>query len=104
MVYVAKHRKTGELVALKKISKKFTNDTGFQREMDAFLRIRNNGGHPNICGLHDCFDSKEYYYLTLDLISGGEMFDHLCNNGVSIIFVSITNITCFSLTLCSVAF
>jgi serine/threonine protein kinase len=50
--------------------------------MDAFLTIRQNGGHPNICGLHDYFDEGSHYYLTMDLISGGEMFDHLIHSGV----------------------
>jgi hypothetical protein len=81
-VYAASEKKTNVSVALKKISKEFTNDTGFQREMDAFLTIRQNGGHPNICGLHDYFDEGDHYYLTLDMISGGEMFDHLIHSGV----------------------
>jgi hypothetical protein len=83
LVYGAVDKKTKETVALKKISKDFTNDAGFQREMEAFLQIRANGGHPNICGLHDYFDEGGDYYLSLDLISGGEMFDHLINSGVS---------------------
>jgi hypothetical protein len=82
-VYAAIDKKTKEKVALKKISKEFTDDTGFQREMNSFLHIRQNGGHPNICGLHDYFDEGSHYYLTMDLISGGEMFDHLINSGVS---------------------
>ena len=49
-VYSAVDRKTGEKVALKQISKKYTDTVGFQREMEALLHLRRHGGHPNICG------------------------------------------------------
>jgi Protein kinase domain len=80
-VHTATDRKTGETVAVKKISKKFTDNVAFQREMDALLQIRQAGGHPNICGLRENFDDGNYYYLVIDFISGGEMFDHLCIRG-----------------------
>eukprot|EP00980_Cylindrotheca_fusiformis_P012679 scaffold3103_cov136-Cylindrotheca_fusiformis.AAC.17 len=80
-VYPATNKKTNEKVALKKISKEFTDDEGFRQEMEALLKIRKAGGHPNLCGLHENFDEGGYFYLALDLISGGEMFDHLINSG-----------------------
>ena len=45
------------------------------------MHIRENGGHPNICGLQENFDEGEFYFLVLDLVSGGEMFDQLCSEG-----------------------
>ena len=80
-VYIATDRKTGEKVALKKIPKAYTDDVSFQREMNALLHLRKAGGHPNICGLHEHFDEGSHYYLILDLVSGGEMFDHLVKMG-----------------------
>ena len=80
-VYSAKDKKTGEIVALKQISKKYTDNVGFQREMEAFLHLRRAGGHPNICGLRENFDEGNYFYFSLDLISGGELFDHLIRSG-----------------------
>lgn len=38
-------------VALKRISRRFTNTQGFKAETQALLRIYDNGGHPNISGL-----------------------------------------------------
>lgn len=78
-VYAATNRATGEAVACKKICKTYTDDIGFQREMEAFLHLRSNGGHPNIIRLRENFDEGGDYYLIMDLISGGEMFDHLIN-------------------------
>jgi predicted Ser/Thr protein kinase len=80
-VYLATNKKTGEMVAVKKISKKYTNDTSFQQEMNAFHQIRMNGNHPNLCGLHENFDEGQYFYLVMDLISGGEVFDRLIEQG-----------------------
>jgi serine/threonine protein kinase len=66
---------------LKKITKRYTNTSSFCRETDALLRIYNNGGHPNISGLRDMYEDHDYYYLVMDLVSGGEMFDHLIQYG-----------------------
>jgi hypothetical protein len=78
-VYSATDQATGERVACKQMSKEYTDDVAFQREIEAFLHLREHGGHPNICTLHQTFDEGSDYYLILDLISGGEMFDHLIN-------------------------
>jgi serine/threonine protein kinase len=68
-------------IALKKISKRLTNKSAFKNETDALLRIWDNGGHPNISGLRDMYEDHSYYYLILDLVSGGEMFQHLIEYG-----------------------
>jgi serine/threonine protein kinase len=68
-------------VALKKISKRYTNTSNFKTETDALLRIYDNGGHPNISGLRDMYEDVSHFYLILDLVSGGEMFEHLINYG-----------------------
>ena len=52
-------------VALKKISKRYTNSSSFRAETDALLRIYDNGGHPNISGLRDMYYDGQYYYLVL---------------------------------------
>lgn len=70
-----------EQYAVKKIYKQYTDNITFQREMDALIHLREQGGHPHICGLHENYNENQYYYLLLDLIVGCEMFDHLCHNG-----------------------
>lgn len=49
--------------------------------MNALLHIRAHGGHPNICMLRENFDEQDDYLLVLDLIDGGEMFEHLIKHG-----------------------
>lgn len=80
-VHPARLAATGEKVALKKISKRYTDTSSFRRETEALLRIYNNGGHPNISGLRDMYEDYDHYYLVMDLVSGGEMFDHLIKYG-----------------------
>lgn len=80
-VFLGKNRLTGEQVAIKKIWKEFTKREDCQREMNALLHIRAHGGHPHICSMKENFDEKEHFALVLDLINGGELFDHLVENG-----------------------
>jgi serine/threonine protein kinase len=81
-VYLAHNKvKANEKVALKKMPKKITDDEGFQREMRAMMHIRDAGGHPHVCGLRENFDDRRFYYLIMDYVGGGEMFDHLIQNG-----------------------
>lgn len=80
-VYKATDKQTHERVAMKQIPKHFTNHTNFQREMNAFLHIQHKGSHPHICGLREHFDEGDYFYLVLDLVEGGELFDHLIRKG-----------------------
>ena len=81
-VYRASVSSTGEPVALKKMSKRFTaRSSFFGSETSALLRIYDNGGHPNISGLRDMYEDDGHYYLFLDLAAGGELFDALCRHG-----------------------
>lgn len=80
-VYKSTNRQTGDGVAMKKIPKKLTDNTSFQNEVNALVQVRNNGGHPHICSLKEIFEDGRYYYMVLDLVSGGEMFEHLITLG-----------------------
>jgi serine/threonine protein kinase len=80
-VYMASNFQTGERVTVKKISTKITDERDFQRAMDALLCLQARGGHPNICSLQEHFDKGNQYFLVLDLIRDGEMFDHLIQMG-----------------------
>jgi hypothetical protein len=80
-VFAATDKRSGESLALKKIRKEFTDEIKFQKEMNALLHVRACGGHPNICMLREHFEEKENFILILDLIRGGEMFEHLIAHG-----------------------
>ena len=80
-VYLARVTDTGEKVAMKKISKRYTNSSAFTSEIAALWRIYEAGGHPNISGLRDIYEDQNHFYLVLDLARGGELFDHLIKDG-----------------------
>mmetsp|Transcript_3184 Transcript_3184/g.6953 ORF Transcript_3184/g.6953 Transcript_3184/m.6953 type:complete len:1032 (+) Transcript_3184:126-3221(+) len=80
-VHPARLAATGEKVALKKMKKRYTNTSSFRTETDALLRIYDNGGHPNVAALRDLYEDYSDFYLVMDLVSGGEMFEHLINYG-----------------------
>ena len=82
-VFRGTNRKTGEPVAIKKIAKRLTNDVAFQREMENLLFLERHNGHPSICAIHEHFDppADDHFYLVLDLVEGGELFEHLCDHG-----------------------
>lgn len=80
-VHPARLRATGEKVALKKMRKRYTDTSSFRTETDALLRIYDNGGHPNVAGLRDMYEDYSHFYLVMDLVSGGELFEHLIQYG-----------------------
>lgn len=80
-VYQAVCKDTGEVVALKNISKKYTDSQYFQQEVEAMLYIQERGGHPRVITLHEHFEDGDSYVLILDFIRGGELFDHLIEMG-----------------------
>eukprot|EP00977_Amphora_coffeiformis_P023196 scaffold12434_cov177-Amphora_coffeaeformis.AAC.6 len=76
-------RETGQVVAIKKLPKESTSDAAVQRELQALLAIRQAGGHPSLTALREHFDDPDHdsYYLVMDLVAGGELFDALCRDG-----------------------
>jgi len=80
-VHPARHSATGEKVALKKMRKRYTDTSSFRTETDALLRIYDNGGHPNVAGLRDMYEDYSHFYLVMDLVNGGELFEHLIQYG-----------------------
>ena len=80
-VYLAVNKITGEEVALKKIDKSFTDTNSFLKEMKSLLQVKAYGGHCHIAGLIDFFEEEEHFIVILDLVKGGEMFDHLVELG-----------------------
>jgi len=80
-VYQATAKETNEVVALKNISKKYTDSQYFQQEVEAMLYIQEKGGHPHVITLHEHFEDGDSFILILDFIRGGELFDHLIEMG-----------------------
>uniref|UniRef100_A0A914CTK9 Protein kinase domain-containing protein n=1 Tax=Acrobeloides nanus TaxID=290746 RepID=A0A914CTK9_9BILA len=77
-------RSTGEKFAAKFIKKRryATSRRGvprahIEREVEV---LRDIGGHENVIELYDVFETPTDVILVLELVSGGELFDHVCAN------------------------
>lgn len=74
----AKHKSSGQIRALKTISKKHVkNPERFKQEV-AIMKMMD---HPNIVKLHESFEDHRNIYLVMELCSGGELFDRIIEAG-----------------------
>jgi hypothetical protein len=78
VVHKGRDRRTGELVAVKMLSKNETSAREFWSEVDV-LRVA--GQHPNIMQLRGTFETDDCWYIVQDLAQDGELFDHLISKG-----------------------
>jgi CRP-like cAMP-binding protein/tRNA A-37 threonylcarbamoyl transferase component Bud32 len=80
-VCAAVHRETGEVVAVKQIprSPNGQNDAEVQAEVNI---LRTAGEHRHIIQLSDVFADDDYYYVVMEMAKGGELFDHIVNQGL----------------------
>lgn len=78
VVHKGRDRRTGELVAVKMLSKTETSAREFWSEVDV-LRVA--GQHPNIMQLRGTFETDDCWYIVQDLAQDGELFDHLISKG-----------------------
>ncbi|XP_069798378.1 calcium/calmodulin-dependent protein kinase type 1D-like isoform X2 [Narcine bancroftii] len=76
-VYLAKERATDKLVALKCLPKNKDNVV-LENEILVLRKIK----HENIIALEDTYESPTHYYLVMQLVSGGELFDRILERGV----------------------
>ncbi|XP_059805971.1 calcium/calmodulin-dependent protein kinase type 1D-like [Hypanus sabinus] len=77
-VYLAKERATDKLVALKCLQKKKKDAVVLENEIAVLRKIK----HENIIALEDIYESPTHYYLVMQLVSGGELFDRILDRGV----------------------
>ncbi|XP_006767242.1 PREDICTED: calcium/calmodulin-dependent protein kinase type 1G isoform X2 [Myotis davidii] len=78
-VFLVKQRVTGKLFALKCIKKSPAfRDSSLENEIAVLKKIK----HENIVTLEDIYESATHYYLVMQLVSGGELFDRILERGV----------------------
>lgn len=78
-VFLVKHRPTGQHYALKCIKKvNSSRDRSLENEIAVLKKIK----HDNIVTLEDIYESSSHFYLVMQLVSGGELFDRILERGV----------------------
>ncbi|KAI3370513.1 hypothetical protein L3Q82_025277, partial [Scortum barcoo] len=77
-VFMVREKATGKLYALKCLKKKHLAHSNLENEINVLRRIK----HENVVGLEDFYESRTHYYLVMQLVSGGELFDRILDKGV----------------------
>ncbi|KAA0711750.1 Calcium/calmodulin-dependent protein kinase type 1G [Triplophysa tibetana] len=77
-VFLVRERQTGNFYALKCVKKKQLHSSNLENEIKVLRRIK----HSNVVGLVDFYESRTHYYLVMELVSGGELFDRILDRGV----------------------
>ncbi|XP_022618933.1 calcium/calmodulin-dependent protein kinase type 1D-like [Seriola dumerili] len=77
-VYMVKEKKTGKMFAMKCVKKKQKRDLNLENEIAVLRRIK----HDNVVGMEDFYESRTHYYLVMQLVAGGELFDRILDRGV----------------------
>ncbi len=81
VVLAAQNRETGEMVAVKQIPRlpDGLNERDVEEEV---AMLKASGEHRHIVSFFDLFKDEEYYYLVMEMAQGGELFDHIMNDGM----------------------
>ncbi|MFH4974854.1 hypothetical protein AB6A40_001563 [Gnathostoma spinigerum] len=77
LVYEVMCKKTRNRTALKVISRE--NAVGKEELIRSEIDIMRRISHEHIIQMYDCWQFDGAYYLSLELISGGDLFEHLCH-------------------------
>ncbi len=80
-VHAAISRKSGKRCAVKAINKGRIAHDEFSQEVDALRTIHLLGGHKNIAAVESMYENDKNFFLVEEFVAGGEMFQHLVNNG-----------------------
>lgn len=73
-VLLAKHRVNGNEIAVKSILKKRIKK---QENLKREIKIMKDTNHPSIISLYQVYEDKAYLYITMEVCSGGELFDYI---------------------------
>lgn len=73
-VYQSKNILTGELVAMKVVSKEKLIQAGMTEQLKREICVMKMVNHPNIVKIHEVMASKTKIYIAMEYIRGGELF------------------------------
>jgi len=70
IVYKAKDRALGRIVAVKMMHESFTNDKGFLKRFQQEAHAAANLAHPNIVTVHDIGQDEYKHYIVMEFVEG----------------------------------
>jgi serine/threonine protein kinase len=75
------NKETGERVAIKIISKAKLAKQNMEKQTKKEILIMKRINHPNIVKLFDVYQTKTKLYLVMELVTGGELFEKIAQEG-----------------------
>lgn len=82
LVFLARHKVTNFICALKQIPKKtYLNDSRVFNQLLREIKIQSFLDHPNIVQLYTFFVDEEYLYLVLEVCLSGNLYIYLKEKG-----------------------
>ncbi|CAM9946715.1 unnamed protein product, partial [Ectocarpus fasciculatus] len=78
VVSTARHRLTGQPVAVKRLARAETTRLEVMEEVQ-MLKVA--GKHPNVVTMQAFFEDQEAYYIVMEMCEGGELFHRLADKG-----------------------
>mmetsp|Transcript_6838 Transcript_6838/g.8275 ORF Transcript_6838/g.8275 Transcript_6838/m.8275 type:complete len:364 (+) Transcript_6838:20-1111(+) len=77
-VYEGTDQKTNAIVAVKKITKANLQPHDHDALKNEVSLLAECKGHPHILSFLEFYEEKDYYYLVTEVITGGELFERIC--------------------------
>jgi serine/threonine-protein kinase len=81
IVYKAKDRSLGRIVAVKVMHESFTNDSGFLKRFQQEAHSAANLAHPNIVTVHDIGQDGYKHYIVMEFVEGRTLKQIIRENG-----------------------
>lgn len=81
VVHEAKDKETNELVAIKIMDKASTPRELCRQELKILKQIHEEVGHSRLTPIKDVFETDDRLFIVLELIRGGDFYDHMIENG-----------------------
>ncbi|KAJ6225944.1 protein kinase [Anaeramoeba flamelloides] len=81
IIKLAVHNVTGKKYAVKIMPKReFINKTDSLERARREIAVQKLVKHPNLIKLYEVFETKNYFFMVLEYVSGGELFDYIVKN------------------------
>ena len=74
------HTISEQIVAVKILDKKKIEDEIDIERIDREIEILKNIYHPNICQMYETYTTIHNYYLMMEYVQGGDLFDYISEN------------------------
>lgn len=77
VVYSGKHKRTGDIVAIK-VLEKYKDEDIQVKKLKREISIHQKLSHENIIKFYQLDEDDDHFYVVMELVTGGELFEQIC--------------------------